>query len=368
MKKQINPTIKAHLIRGAFYLLLLIAVCAIPFALAQRSRLLPSNLPAGPNLPRIALRPQKSAGVRATHVIPLLPPPKAPQVVLYDQYDNAGANATFSGTFTDFTGFDADLADDFVVPGGQTWNVESIDADGVFFNGPGPANSFNVFIYTNSGTLPGTQVYSTTNQPYVQNGTTFTVNLSPAAVLSAGTYWIEIQANMTFSVGGQWGWTDRTVQSNSPAAWQNPGGGFGVCTTWGARGDTCGIDPGVPDQVYRINGTIGGGTPTPSPSATPTSTGTPSSCSWAAGPDQPQAATRSVGVFFPANGKFYVMGGRDVNNIELTNPFEYDPSSNSWTTKSATYPDANTNNMAYSVLTDSGTPYIYCVGGSNFAT
>ena len=39
MKKQINPTIKAHLIRGAFYLILLVAVCAIPFALAQsRSR------------------------------------------------------------------------------------------------------------------------------------------------------------------------------------------------------------------------------------------------------------------------------------------------------------------------------------------
>jgi hypothetical protein len=37
MKKQINPTIKAHLIRGAVYLLLLIAVCAIPFALAQRN-------------------------------------------------------------------------------------------------------------------------------------------------------------------------------------------------------------------------------------------------------------------------------------------------------------------------------------------
>ena len=35
MKKQINPTIKAHLIRGAFYLLLLVAVCAIPFALAR---------------------------------------------------------------------------------------------------------------------------------------------------------------------------------------------------------------------------------------------------------------------------------------------------------------------------------------------
>src|SRR5882762_812529 len=38
MKKQINPSIKAHLIRSAFYLLLLLAVCAIPFALGQRSK------------------------------------------------------------------------------------------------------------------------------------------------------------------------------------------------------------------------------------------------------------------------------------------------------------------------------------------
>ena len=37
MKKQINPSIKAHLIRSAFYVLLLVAVCVIPFALAQRN-------------------------------------------------------------------------------------------------------------------------------------------------------------------------------------------------------------------------------------------------------------------------------------------------------------------------------------------
>ena len=41
---------------------------------------------------------------------------------------------------------------------------------------------------------------------------------------------------------------------------------------------------------------------------------------------------------------------------------------NTWTTKAATYPDAYVNNMACSVLNDSGTDYIYCVGGSNFAT
>ena len=50
MKKQINPTIKAHLIRGAFYLLLLVAVCAIPFALAAR------NTAAG-RMSRIASNP-----------------------------------------------------------------------------------------------------------------------------------------------------------------------------------------------------------------------------------------------------------------------------------------------------------------------
>ena len=60
------------------------------------------------------------------------------------------------------------------------------------------------------------------------------------------------------------------------------------------------------------------------------------------------------------------MGGRssDAAGSEFTHPFEYDPGTNSWTTKSATYPDTHANNMACGVLTDAGTPYIYCVGGS----
>src|SRR6478672_7668187 len=37
MKKQISPNVKAHLIRGVLYLLLLLAVSMIPFALAQRT-------------------------------------------------------------------------------------------------------------------------------------------------------------------------------------------------------------------------------------------------------------------------------------------------------------------------------------------
>src|SRR5436190_11995157 len=313
MKKQINPTIKAHLIRGAFYLLLLVAVCAIPFALAQRnatkrgvvnaasnrnmsqlaaapvapgagvhstaawqsktgSQLLPYDVRGVPDLPRISELPQKVSGARAAHVIPIPRPPKAPQVILHDQYDNASTTATLSGTFSDLPTFSADLADDFVVPGGQTWNVQSIDADGVYFNGVGPATDWNVFIYDNNAGLPGTQVYSTLNQPVSVSGTTFTVNLTPAAVLSTGKYWIEIQANMTFATQGEWGWTDRTLQFKSPAAWQNPGGGFGICPTWTNK-LTCIPTAGGPDQVYRINGTTGGGG---TPTATPTPTSSPS--------------------------------------------------------------------------------------------
>jgi len=37
MKKQINPSIKAQILRSAFILAALVAVSAIPFALAQRN-------------------------------------------------------------------------------------------------------------------------------------------------------------------------------------------------------------------------------------------------------------------------------------------------------------------------------------------
>ena len=91
---------------------------------------------------------------------------------------------------------------------------------------------------------------------------------------------------------------------------------------------------------------------------------------WSAGPDLPSVGIRIVGVFFPANGKVYGMGGRssDTPGNEFTHPFEYDPVTNSWTTRSATYPDIQVNNMACGVLNESGTDYIYCVGGSDVAS
>jgi plastocyanin len=87
---------------------------------------------------------------------------------------------------------------------------------------------------------------------------------------------------------------------------------------------------------------------------------------WSAGPDLPSVGTRLAGVYFQPNGKFYGMGGRssDVAGSDFTNPFEFDPGANSWTIKSATYPDNEVNNMACGELSVDGTSYIYCVGGS----
>src|SRR5262249_38986055 len=109
-----------------------------------------------------------------------LPRIQRPAVTLYDQYDNISGVATLSGTFTDFVDFGADLADDFVVPAGEDWTIESIDADGVYFNGFGPATDWNVFLYTDAGGLPGGIVASQMNLPATQVGSTFTVNFSPS--------------------------------------------------------------------------------------------------------------------------------------------------------------------------------------------
>ena len=57
----------------------------------------------------------------------------------------------------------------------------------------------------------------------------------PSAVtLSQARTGSRCRRTMDFSSGGQWGFGDRTVQSGSEAAWQNPGGGFGVARA-GAR-------------------------------------------------------------------------------------------------------------------------------------
>ena len=150
-------------------------------------------------------------------------------------------------------------ADDFVVPAGSVWTVQGVVAGGVYFNGPGPASTFNVTFYSNVAGFPGAVVPGGTYTllAYTRDvpASTFTICLPTPLVLTPGTYWVSIQANMDFTPGGEWGWSDRTMTSNSAAVWRNPGMGFGTaCTTYGRRAATCLIDPAAPDQNFQIRG------------------------------------------------------------------------------------------------------------------
>ncbi|MFL5238531.1 MAG: kelch repeat-containing protein [Rhizomicrobium sp.] len=214
MRKQINRISKPRRLGAAFGLLLLVSVCAIPFARAQGS------------------------------------------TVLYDQLDNPGSLGTDSEDYWDLPAWTSFAADDFVVPAGRTWTITEVDAQGEYRGKNGPADYFNVAFYQDAGGLPGTLVYSATAERYFNETGVFQLILGTPAVLNSGTYWVSVQARLSINNNGAWWWTNRTVPANSPAAWQNPNGGSGHCVTWGVRNDCVFFnEPGAPDQAFRIKGT-----------------------------------------------------------------------------------------------------------------
>src|SRR6476469_5801135 len=103
MKKQNNDTIRAHFIRSVLCVFLLLAVCVIPFALAQRNANNRSVAPAASRDVNAAAALSSSEGDQSqpavssgTIGVPFTLPahPQDPQVVLYDQYDNASVIGT----------------------------------------------------------------------------------------------------------------------------------------------------------------------------------------------------------------------------------------------------------------------------------
>jgi hypothetical protein len=207
--------------------------------------------------------------------------------VLYDQYDNFATeepvNIPSQDAETALDFFDSQAADDFVVPAGQIWQVTEVDVLGEY-DSTGPAASFHVFFYENgAGDLPGILVASRLENPYT-GSSDFVISLTEPVTLSEGHYWVSVQARQDITQAGFWLWHNRTVQSNAGAAWQNPGNGFGTgCVVWIRKIACAQLAETAPDQVFRLIGTSGGGTPTPTPTAsttptpTPTATATPKS-------------------------------------------------------------------------------------------
>jgi PASTA domain-containing protein len=189
---------------------------------------------------------------------------------LYDQYDNEGPFFSVSQDFEPaMSVYDDEVADDFVVPGGVGWSIQTVEVAGEY-NGSGPANSVNVNFYANGGNnLPGTLLQSRPNQAFT-NGPSFSIPLSPQVSLGPGSHWLSVQANQSYIPQGEWGWQNRNEQSNAAAAWRNPNNGFGSgCTTWATRQTCVGGEWDGPDQVYRLLGTVGAPPQPPPPGPPP---------------------------------------------------------------------------------------------------
>ena len=121
-------------------------------------------------------------------------------------------------------------------------------------------DTVSVLLNTTAADLPGTLVTSALSQTYTggaASGDTAVITLATPVGLPAGTYWVSVQARLDWG-SGQWLWANRSTQSNSPAAWQNPGDAFGTgCTTWGVKTTCLGPTQIGADQLFRLNGTSG---------------------------------------------------------------------------------------------------------------
>ena len=155
--------------------------------------------------------------------------------IVYYSQTGTSTQATASQNFeTSFDAFDCQSADDFTVPVSATWNINQVFVGGQYFNGAGPAASFNVTFYNDASSLPGAVIASFNNLTYTGTGN-MTLNLPSSVTLTAGTYWVSVQANMDFTPNGEWGWsTFGSSNIGSQYSWRNPGAGFATaCTNYG---------------------------------------------------------------------------------------------------------------------------------------
>jgi hypothetical protein len=178
-------------------------------------------------------------------------PARAYGAVLYDQTDFPESGGSLSDDFDNNT-LDTQLADDFSVPAGQSWQISQVDAPGIRVGIPPP--TIDVFLYANGGTLPGAQLFHQAGIT-ATGGPNYSIPLAGAPSLGSGTYWISVVQDGVMHGTTDWYWNLRTNQSGNPAAFRNPGNGFATgCTDWGQLTACNGGGP-PEDLLFKLSGT-----------------------------------------------------------------------------------------------------------------
>lgn len=157
--------------------------------------------------------------------------------VLYDQTSQPVSFGIASQDFPDFPTYSCQAADDFVIPDGETWMIETIQVNGFYSLDGGPAQMVNLALMLNQPEMnaPGNPLIWIPGLP-VESDTIGNLQLnffSNPITLPGGHYWLSIQPMMSFTDFGQWFWGKQAAPTLlNEFHWQNPGGGWNLPNTF----------------------------------------------------------------------------------------------------------------------------------------
>ncbi len=190
----------------------------------------------------------------------LLAAPAFCATVLWDQAPIT-PTALSNQVFTDYPEFSTYVLSDVTVPS-SGWIIESLTSyfsAGTFFAASGYHLPVQLVILPASGDLPDAAHDPGTAAQY-DGVYTFTDDMAAIEIrglsiaLAPGDYWVGMSAFAAYGYEGQFYLLSSASTVGRPAAWRNPGGGFGHGTDWVPANS---INDAFADGNLHIEGTLG---------------------------------------------------------------------------------------------------------------
>jgi len=172
------------------------------------------------------------------------------RAVLYEQSNPAGGGQASQDFESAYDAYDCQGADDFYIPTGFSWTIQTVTVSG---SGSLTATLANVYIYADVAGMPAVTAATTLMGLACTNASgVLAINIPGGLQLGPGHFWISVQDASPYNPDGQWFWQRTSSTYNNNACWRNPGNGFGT----GATAWTTMIALGYPDSdfMFRLEG------------------------------------------------------------------------------------------------------------------
>ncbi len=174
---------------------------------------------------------------------------------IYEQ-NNASVTGINSQFFTD-AGALVEMADDFVIPAGSSWDINRILAFGTQNNSVALVDA-TVVIYQDNAGVPGEVVYNSGSiVPDAEGGTNLNLSLPEVVTLEEGTYWLSVYATVPFATS-RWFWSSQAGGIGADSQFRDESNFFGInAFDWLTIAPFVG-QPTI-DQIFQVFGNDGSG-------------------------------------------------------------------------------------------------------------